>query len=284
MFKRLVGLLILLIGLAGVTISVGGIIYVQTIPEDPPGLVEDQLGLLQDSLVTLSGTITTTSQGLTTISDSLASLQDTTLQWTDAVSNTLPAIESADTLITQQLPDALRTVQETLPALEQTASIVDQTLIQVSQLQSLLRTLGLISSAPIYYNPDLLLGDGIAQLDGTLEGLPEQLESFGPSLDLVKQQLGVVNDTIVQINDINVAVTQDVQRLNENVDELNGIIARLEDVPGEVRTDFRDLVRMLKPVLTGLLVWLGLSQLVPLYFGFQVLRGQAQSVNPADQR
>jgi prefoldin subunit 5 len=274
MLKRLVGLVIVLIGLAGIALSLGGIIWVQRMSDRPPALVESRLILLEDSLTTISDTAETTAQGLSTVSDSLLNLQGITLRWTDVVSNTYPSLDAADGLITEDVPDRIRAIQDSLPALQQTAGVVDQTLIRLTQLQSLLANLGLVSTPSIFYNPDKLLSAAVGEFGTSLQGLPERLESVDPNLELVRQQLVVVEDTILAVNATNKAVSDDLERLVENVKRFEELMGELEEVPGDLRSDLTRLTRAAKPVVTLVLAWLGFSQLVPLYVGLQAFLGR----------
>jgi len=272
MHKRLTGLLIILTASVGLTMVIGGIIFVYSVLDRPTAFFEEQLAVLTDSIETLSDAVDTAANSIDTASDTLETLQSLTLGLTDVVSNTHPALESADKLVTADLPDKLRAIQDTIPSLQQSADAVDRALIQVIEFEAQVANLGLISTTRIQYEPETMLGEAVSQLGHGLQGLPERLISIGPDIDQVEQELLVVQETILAIDALSTRVTQDLDKLAESIDKFDTLIARLDSLTDDLGTQVTPRLDLIKPLAIIFLVWLGLSQSAPLYLGIQLLK------------
>jgi archaellum component FlaC len=274
MLKRLAGVIMIISGVIGVTLSVAGMILIQRIPEHPPARLEEQLTLLDDTLAALADGMDTASQGLDTAADGLETLQTTTVSLTRVISNTNPTLTTADNLITKEIPDRVDAIQGVLPTLERAAFAVDSALLQVSEFEALLVNLGFLSSPRITYDPEMFLSEGVARLEGSLVGLSDRLRSVEPNFNLAEQQLGDMEDVVNSVGDLSETVGEEIVRLQERVQEFDALLVRLDGAPGDLRDDVTTLIKTAKPATTALLAWLGLSQLVPLYVGLMALRSR----------
>ena len=265
-FRRLIGLLIIIVGILGLVIAGAGAFFAnRAIDATVVGLnaVVDTLGTTvdtsTDSLRNVQATLTEVGTTLDTVSLT-ASNAATTLVDTE------PLLQQVTTLTTETLPASLDAVNVAVPNLAGIAGSIDTTLTRLSDFQLERTFLGQSFNFDlgIDYSPEEPFDDAVLQIGESLQDVPDQLRALEDSLQTSITNIGAVGGNIDQlaanIDGINTTVQQFIPLLDQTT-------ASLENARAQVNANLNTI----KLVATGLLAWFALYQIVPLYVGYRML-------------
>lgn len=276
MFRRILGLIILLIGVSGVVIAVGGLRMSHQLLDSVGTQVDSGLQLTSESLDNVSATLLLAKNTVADVNVSMNTIQTTTLDLAQTLEETRPLIEQSTLVATEQVPESIEAVQEAIPALTDVAGTIDSTLATLSRFRIDREILGFQFNYDlgINYDPEVPFDDAVVGIGDSLQGLPESLRALAVYLE-------VANDNLQTISDDIYLLSEDLQRLNANITELDPIldeyirlVTELNDTLRGLRQQISEQIEIARNVATIAFIWLGLSQLVPLYFGYELLSGK----------
>lgn len=276
MFRRILGLIILLIGVAGVVIAVGGLRVSQQLLDSVGTQVDSGLQLTAESLDNVNATLLLAKNTVADVNVSMNTIQTTTLDLAQTLEETRPLIEQSTLVATEQVPDSIEAVQEAIPALTDVAGTIDSTLATLSRFRIDREILGFQFNYDlgINYDPEVPFDDAVVGIGDSLQGLPESLRALAVYLE-------VANDNLQTISDDIYLLSEDLERLNANITELDPIldeyirlVTELNDTLRAMRQQISEQIEIARNVATIAFIWLGLTQLMPLYFGYELLSGK----------
>ncbi len=276
MFRRILGLIILLIGVAGVAVAFGGLRMSHQLLDSVGAQVDSGLQLTSESLDNVNATLELAKDTVADVNLSMNTIQTTTLDLAQTMEETRPLIEQSTLVATEQVPDSIEAVQEAIPALTDVAGTIDSTLATLSRFRIDREILGFEFKYDlgIDYDPEVPFDEAVVGIGDSLEGVPENLRALAVYLE-------VANDNLETISNDIYALSTDLERLNENITELDPIldeyirlVTELNDTLRGLRRQISEQIEIAKNVATIAFIWLGLTQLVPLYFGYELLSGQ----------
>ena len=276
MFRRILGLIILLIGVAGIAVAIGGLRMSHQLLDSVGAQVDSGLQLTSESLDNVEETLLLTKDAVDDVEVSMNTIQTTTLDLAQTLEETRPLIEESTVVATEQVPESIEAVQEAIPALTDVAGTIDSTLATLSRFRIDREILGFQFNYDlgIDYDPEVPFDDAVIGIGNSLEGLPESLRALAVYLE-------VANDNLQTISDDIYLLSADLERLNANITELDPIldeyirlVTELNDTLRRLRQQISEQIEIARNVATIAFIWLGLSQLVPLYFGYELLSGQ----------
>jgi len=265
-FRRLIGLLIIIVGILGLVIAGAGAFFAnRAIDATVAGLnsVVDTLGTTvdtsTDSLRNVQATLTEVGATLDTVSLTAGNAATTLV-------DTQPLLEQVTTLTTQTLPASIDAVNVAVPNLAGIAGSIDTTLTRLSDFQLERTFLGQSFNFDlgIDYSPEEPFDEAVLQIGESLQDVPDQLRALEDSLQTSITNIGAVGGNIDQlsanIDGINTTVQEFIPLLDQTT-------ASLENVRAQVNANLNTI----KLVATGLLAWFALYQIVPLYVGYRML-------------
>ncbi len=285
--RRILGVIILLVGLSILGLGLFGAFTVGDAVGDIATSVENALVFADDSLTAARETIVFSQDTLVDVSAAVDTAVATTLNVSKAVSDSQPFIANVNSILTEELPTNLETLQATLPAVTDVAGVIDQTLTTLSNI-GIDRTIDLPfnQSIPLQfdlgidYNPEVPFDDSIRELSTSLEGLPASLRELDEDLTVTNDNLGVLSDDLVQ-------ASEDLDVINARISELSTLfndylvlIDQLSDSVADARTAIPAQLQMLQTGVIIGLVLLGLSQLASIYVGYELLAGHRDPADP----
>ncbi len=290
-FRRLLGVIILLIGLTILGLGLYGAFTVGDAVDDITTSVENALVFADDSLAAGRETIVFSQDTLVDVNAAVDTAVATTLNVSKAVSDSQPFIANVNTLLTQELPTNLETLQATLPAVTDVAGVIDQTLTTLSNI-GIDRTIDLPfnQSIPLQfdlgidYNPEVPFDDSIRELSTSLEGLPASLRELDEDLTVTNDNLGVLSDDLVQASEDLEVINARITELSTLFDDYLVLIDQLADSIADALITVPAQLQMLQTGIIIGLVLLGLSQLASIYVGYELLAGHRDppaAVTPA---
>ena len=275
-FRRIFGLLLLLVAVFGIAVAV--LVYqgaVQLMGELTSG-AEAALDETIAALGSAQDGLTTTSNTIGALGDTLTTAEVAALRVSQTLSDTQPLLDEANTIVTTTVPDSLDTVQATIPQMTEVAGVIDDTLTTLSTFQYEQSILGIDINfgLGVEYEPEIPFDVSVEQVGDSLDGVPDQMRDLGVEIDVTAGNLQLVSDDLEQI-------AGDIGNVNDNITDLpialDQINSSLTTTTDQIRSIRNGLPEQLENVRRGALIfaiWLGTVQLAPLYLGFELLSGR----------
>lgn len=289
MFKRLLGFLILLVGLGGLILSGGGLVFGRQAIDQVAVNLENSLQTTADSLDTVIHSLVLAQTTLTDVGTTLGTASDTTETVATAVQESRPLLTQINTIATDQVPQTLEEVQTAIPNIAQVAGVVDNTLTTLNNFR-----LDESLTIPIPFGPEINIplqfdlgidytptepfDQTVNELGASLEGLPEQLRGLETYLTVTSSNLQTISQGLHDVADDMEAVNGRISEFAPLLDDYLLLATTTQTKLQNTQQQLNTQLDTLKLVLTVVTVWLALSQLVPLYVGWELVRGKS-SVN-----
>lgn len=276
MLRRLIGVILLVIGLVGIAFSILAANALHDGIDTAVVTLDESLQLASEGLENVIDTLEFTQTAVTDINDLIATIETTANDLSAAIDNTQPMLSSTSAVVTQDVPESLEAFQEALPALEQAASTIDSTLRTLSRFEIDQTILGfrLQYDLGIDYNPEIPFDVAITEVGESLDGLPERLREMEPQLEATSEDLTTISADITE------AATE-IQSINETLTELDPLLVEhiriateANDSLRRVRGDLDDQAAAAKEIASILFALLAVMQVPALYLGFELVTGQ----------
>lgn len=277
--RKLFGLVIILVALAGIAMSVGCTLYSGDVIDDAVGQLSGGIDLVNLNLENTNEALVVAQDAIVETTDAIDNLSETAGNLSKTVSDTEPLLDQISNVSSQQIPEGLETVQKTLPNIAEVAGSVDDTLNALSGFgfDQELPFIGSINfDLGIDYDPNQRFDASIIELGNGLEGLPEDLRALETEFDTTKENLSAVSGNIETISDDLLEINAEVEEIPEL---LNTYISSINDVQSslsQTKAQITDQVDLAKQAVFYLAIWFSLLQLAPLVYGFQLLFGRSQ--------
>lgn len=275
MIRRIFGLILLLVGLSGLILSIAGAIVGRRLVDDVIGNVDNSLTLTAQTLDTVEDTLILTRNTVAEVNEGLSTVEATTRNLSQTVSETQPLIDQVGTVTGEDVPQSLEAIQQTIPNLVEVAGAVDDTLVALSRFQ-IEETIPIVNytidmNLGVDYQPEVRFDDSIAQIGDSIEGVPGRLRSLQVYINVANENLTVIGDDLDQI-------AADLEDLNGQVDQVDpllaeymGTVTEIGDTVRLTRTTLAQQREQIRLIVTVAMIWLGLTQLAPLYLGWELL-------------
>ncbi|PKO17826.1 MAG: hypothetical protein CVU39_04905 [Chloroflexi bacterium HGW-Chloroflexi-10] len=257
-----IGILLILAALAGLAISVTGIIGIWRIENAMKTSFVDTLDLLDDTLQATADGITVADQSLSQGITSINTLTQTIETTGKSVEDSIPLVDTFTQMTILDLPKTIETTQEALESAQSSAAVIDTTL-------ALLTT---IPYSPITsYDNTVPLGDALGEVSVSLDALPISLATMEKPLEKSKENLTEIGTQIT-------TMATDIQEINNSLTnarkvttQYQGVISTLQQQLALTRQNLPGQLEMISWFLTVALVWLGLTQIGLLMQGFEMM-------------
>lgn len=285
MFRKLIGFLLLLIGLVGVALSIAGVYFSDQLVAALGGGLDSTLKLTADSLVTVEDTL---ELAQTTVGDVNAGL-DTVGVTADDLAKTLadtrPLLDQVSQVATEDVPGNIEAMQATIPNMAEVAGVIDDTLITLNafKIEESILGVDINYDLGVDYQPTVPFDETVLALGSSLDGMPDQLRSLQPDIETASDNLAVVSDDIYAIADDLAVINGRIAEVEPLLGDYIGIVG---DINGAVTTTREQVNTQLKTVSLALkigLVWLGLMQFAILYLGWDLIIGERYDVDKLEK-
>ena len=288
MFRRLLGVIILLVSLITIAILLGGAYFAgQAVDAVGEGL-DNVLALTIDSLGTVSATLEQTKATIVEANNAIETATALTNNLSKTVSDTQPLMASMTTVVSEDLPNNIEAIQTAIPNVAEVAGVVDTAMTKLSNF-------GISQVIPIPFNPitlDFDLGidyepeepfdESILMLGDSLEGMPEELRSLQGDLDLVSADMEIISADILTASGDLEAMNVQVAKFLPILDDYLRIVGDIGKALLRVQTQLLGQLDTVKTIIIATLIFLTLTQLAPLYLGWELVSGQRGGKQEAD--
>ena len=124
------------------------------------------------------------------------------------------------------------------------------------------------------YDPERPFDESVAAIGDSLQSVPGRLRSLQTNLDQTQQSLGLISENLSAISDNLRAVNENVTEIEPLLDDYIALTTEIGDSLRQTRDALTQQLRLLKIMLSAVMIWLGLTQVAPLYLGWELLTGR----------
>jgi hypothetical protein len=272
MLRKLVGVFFLLIGIAGIAVSVAGVYLGRQAIDEFGAAVDTALSRSLVTLDTAADTLILTKSTFDRVNSGLDTVGVTADNVAQTLIDTQPMLENISSVVATDIPNSLEAIQDSLPGVAKAAGTIDDTLRALAAFEVSREVFGIpiAFDLGIDYEPELSLDEGVLSIGDSIEGMPDSLRAMQPSLDLANNNLA---DISTNINDIATdldAIGDNVKQIEPLIDEYIMLIADVEQLMNQTQAKLDSQLDMAKIILTLLFVWLGVNQVVPIYLSIDI--------------
>lgn len=272
MIRRGIGVVMILVGLTGVVASFVGARLGHRAVEAVGNDMDASLVLLSQSLEVVGDSLSTAKDSLAAVSEGLENLEQALLNLGVTIDETQPLLLELRGIVSEDVPESVEAMQEAFPGMSQVAGVIDDTLTTLNRFRIDEEILGfrIHYDLGIDYDPSMPFNESVDTIGRSLDGLPDRLrglsshvETTGDNLEIIGQDVTGLATNIDTINDR-------IDEIDPLIDEYSRIVTDVNDNARRVRRNLAEQVAEAKLVVTMLMVWLGLSQIAPLFLGWEL--------------
>jgi len=273
MFSRVLGIVLVFVGVFGLLISVGGVLVSSTVIEQLNDSLETTLSLASDSLDTVEDTLQLTKTSVNQAGASIDTLAETAVNVSTTMSDTQPLLNAVTESATQQIPESIESIQEAIPNVAEAAGAIDDTLRVLDSFSLDRQVFGipLQFDLGVDYQPTAPLDETVLDLRDSLDGVPDDLRALESDMVLASDNLAIIGSNIETVAGDLESISQTVDQINPLLDDYLEIVAQTQTLITQAQTDLGGQLRILEWAVIALFVWLGLNQIVPLYLGWTMI-------------
>lgn len=263
--RKITGIILILFATVSLGITLYGVVQVWQMKEPIKENLISNLEIFESTLENTADGLVIAHQSMDSVSASMDGLENTVGTLADSIDDTIPLINSLESLTGETLPETIQSTQSSLAAAGESAKIID----------SVLRALTIFNRN--LYNPAEPLDVALGKVSVSMDDLPETLDTMETSLKDTSDNLLAFQAEIrlaaKSIKDINQGLEeagQVIESYQESVDIL------LAEISG-YKTRLPRWIDGAAWMLTFLLIWLAIVQLVVLVIGWQMTRTEDDS-------
>lgn len=284
--QRILGIIMIAIGVSGLVLSFAGLLAGHRLVDNLGAGLETNLTLTIESLETVNETLLLTKETVGQMSEALVTVEETADNVVIAIDDTQPLLEQAAQVTTEDVPESIEAFQGTLPALTDVAATIDDTLRTLSSFGFERSFLGvpLAFDLGIDYDPEVPFDQSVRDVGDSLEGVPEDLRSLKVHLEQANRNLSTISGNIDTISGNLSGINENVAELEPLIDDYLVIVTELADTTRQTRTFVMEQLDEARILVTIVALWLGLTQIAPIYLGWELLvRGRGTDVVVLDE-
>jgi ABC-type transporter Mla subunit MlaD len=273
MLRRIIGVFMIAIALSGFVLSVAGLRLGYQLVDNIAGGIDDTLHLTSQSLASVEETLLLTRGIVIQVASSISTTQQTALDVARAVSDSQPMLVEVNQVISQDAAESLEAVQASLPNVVQVAANIDHTLRTLNDFQFERSILGipLRFDLGIRYDPDEPFDESLDRIGDNLEGLPERLRSLESHLDVAGENLARTGDNLHLLAADLEAINRSLGGVQPLLDDYSRLTIETNDALRQTRANLIDQMHTARLVISIIFIYIGLSQVAPLYLGLDLL-------------
>ncbi len=273
--KRILGGIILLVGIVGVALSGMGYVYGRRAIDAAGTQADAGLRFASENLDAVVDTLVLANNTALEINEAFDTVEAAVVDSSQAISQMIPMMDQVTAVISQDVPQSLEAVQATIPDLAQVAKVMDDTLTTLSRFR-IDETIPIINyriqyDLGINYNPVQPFDISVQQMGNSMEGLPQQLRDMEGYTAVTQDNLQTIGDDLLAISQDLDDVNDQFSQLPPQIQEYIRLVNDVNDKTRQMRAAIDEKLATVKQILTIAMLWLGLTQIAPLYLGWELL-------------
>ncbi|WP_420642858.1 hypothetical protein [Candidatus Leptofilum sp.] len=278
MFRRFMGILLLIIALGGIVFSFIGARLGHQLVDRVAASFTQTLAQTSDSLDIVSETLLLAKSSIADVNTVVNTAGTTAENLAETVSDTRPLLGQIAVVASDQVPNNLETIQEAFPSLEQVAGVIDRTLVTLNsfRIDEEIFGLNIEYDLGIDYEPEIPFDQSVRELSEGLEGIPESLRAMEAYITVTSDNLETVSQDIKTLADDLETVNGRINEFDPILDEYLVMVTDINDSTRQMRAQIREESDRAKNGITVGMVWLALTQIAPLYLGWELVTGRRE--------
>lgn len=276
MIRRIVGLIFIIIAIAGWFIAYQGLQLTNQFIDNLSLSINNTMQITTDTLTNVENSLVVAKQTITDLSATLATMETTAADMAAGIDDAQPLMEEVNIVVTQDVPNSIETLQIALPTLVEVASVVDDTLTTLSRFRIDQSIFGfqLNYDLGINYNPEVPFDQAVVELGAGLEGLPQTLRGLETQLVLTQSSMNTMSHNMDQLATDMANLNTGIAEVQPVMDEYIRIVVDTNDRLRLSRNQISTQADQVKQIFGIIFIWMGLFQLVPLYLGLEMVAGE----------
>jgi ABC-type transporter Mla subunit MlaD len=254
-FKKTLSLLVVVLSSLGILLSLFFLIQVWRIRQPLAGQLQNQLDQFSGTLHTTDEALVILDQLVANVYTSTIYLNDTTTALSQTLENTNQVIDSASIFIGDNLISTITNTQAALESAQASAKVIDNIMTAISRIPLL----------GINYNPELPLNVALGDVSSSLDPLPEILTSFQNNLKTTNSNLTAFTGQISTLDQIIASISKNMRQAHATISDYRNQLKSLINSADSAKNKLNSLVDAIAWVLTTIILWLLLTQLVILF-------------------
>lgn len=280
-FKRILGLIMLLAGLALLVLALAGAYFAGDVIGSLVEGVATSLTLAEKSLDSAQDTLVLTRDTINDVYGGLDTAIGATANSARVLSDSRPLLDNVTAVTTQEVPEAVEGIQAALPNMIEVATVIDNTLTTLSAV-GIDREIPLPfgGSIPlrfdlgIDYNPTTSFDDSLRVFEASLVGLPESMRGLESDLQTTNANLALLATDLQATSDNLATINTRVGEFLPLLDQYVALVEELSATVTQLQLQVGERLGIARLGLITLLVAVALAQLAPIYLGWELLTGR----------
>ncbi len=281
LLRRILGFIMLLTGIVILALSFAGAYFAGDVIGSLSDGLANSLALASQSLDSARDTLALARDTVSDVNGGLGTAVAATANAGQTLNDSRPLLDNVTAVTTQEVPEAVEGIQAALPNMIEVASVIDRTLTTLSSV-GIDREIPLPfgGSIPLQfdlgidYNPETSFDDSLRVFEASLTGLPESLRGLEDDLQATNASLGTLAADLQATSDNLTIINTRLGEIAPLMDQYTALIDELSRTVTQIEANLGDRLDVLRLGIVGLLIALGLSQLAPIYLGWELLTGR----------
>jgi len=253
LFRRIIGILLVIAAIGGLIFSVVGIAGVWRYKATAAESLATSIQILSSTLETTTAGLEVTQESLQGAVASLSALQGTLQTVAKTIQSTEPVIEEISTMMEEDLPNAITATQTSLQAAQSSAAVIDGVLMTISGIPFV--------GSSVNYNPEVPLADALGQVSESMEDLPNSFAEMEGSLSDTSHNLQILQVDFALMVDAVRQIEAAVAQYETVIDGYQTSVAQVQDQLDLLAKNIPAIVNTLSWGLTIFLVWMAIAQI-----------------------
>lgn len=285
--RRIIGIIIVLVALAGIAAAIYALIELQPASEQFEREAAAGFDFVLETLDTTASTLSTLETALEDSQAVIETAAETSRQASQTLDELKPAVQDLADMVAFDLPNNIQAMQDTMPALKQATAAIDASLRTLAGFQWG-TTIPLVNyelslGLGIEYDPEVPLDQSVAAIEEELGEIAPHLTALQGSLLDTHHNLGDTAQDTKDLADDLEQIGTDLAGTGDALEAYDALLVRAQERLLESRRGLREQIRSVRWVATGVLIWLALSQAAPFYLGCSLVTAKEGARGRGDQ-
>ena len=268
--RRIIGVLMLVIGIAGIILSIGGIAIGGRVVDQVAVGVEELLSLTSKSLDTLETDLLQAQTVLQDVGKGLDTAGTASADISEFLKTTEPILDTVTGTVGTDIPEGIDSVQQVLSNVAQAAKGIDDTVKAVRDIAGILS---------IDLDITTSLEEPVGEIGTALSDLSSEIRDLGDNLAKTSQDVATLSqDAHAVANDLAV-ISDGLAEFSSTLDEDIAVVKEIHDTVRQAQAGVDRQAKMAKLLITILMVWLALAQITPLYLGWELVASRRNTAS-----
>ena len=268
LFPTLIGYSLIFAAALGLILSLGGMIATWVYTPRLSQTLQEQVQLAESVMETTAQGLEVASQTLDSTRLTIQTLDETVQTFSQAITNTLPLLDTIGVVVGDDLPVTIQSTQTSLDSAQQSARVID----------GVLRT---VTAIPFFpgdpYKPEVPLHVALSEVSRSLNGLPPSFRAMQDNLTKSSANLATAQADIQRVRGEVVQVKNNLKQAQQILEQYRQTSLTLGEQLERFRLAIPAMMRWASLFLSLFWLWLATAQLGLLTQGLELSRPPAQA-------